>query len=466
MEAVMSPAHSQSRAPAQRREAPARTIEEAREAHEKSIATARVAEKWLRGYAAWFDAVLPAGVSPAAFITLLCGVLRKDSKLAEAVVENFESFIIAATECAQLGGIPGKTYHFVPFNNEDTGIPAVTGIVDYKLEIQLALNSGFADTINCECVYAGDYFDWQPTKMRVPEHIIKNKQRANADLVAVYAYGELNGRRVGKCVVLWRDEVMLHKKVARSKKFWEGHWEYYMWQKTAVHVGRRYWGQSPAVRAEIIAANARAIEMGGYYAQLAAGEPDMLVPPKVIPGQRAIANGEPAGETLRTVAAEHDTGHGPGDVKTTPEDVTSGFPAGSVPAQPAARQEEPAAAQAASPGQQDAPDLDGPVTPSTFSTIGSRFTAIHWTGADYRLRRRVVTGILAAGDGQPPLDLSRHKLTEREGLAALAAWDRHAAAALANAEKLPARLQRMYDQLAVSQRDRGDEPGTEAGSDG
>jgi phage RecT family recombinase len=456
------------RAPANRRDAPAQSqaasLQEAAEAYERAMATAKRVEQRLAGYAAWFDAVLPGGYHPAAFITLLSGVLRKDHKLAEAAEGNFQSLMIAATECATLGGTPGKDYHYVPFRDNEGGggAPVVTGIVDYKLEIQLALNSGFADTIIAECVYKGDHFAWAPTRMRVPEHEIRNFQRHNKDLVAVYAYGELGGRRVGKCVVLWRDEVMKHRDVAPSKKFWDGKWEPDMWRKTAVHVGRRWWGQSPTVRTELIAAQARAIEMGGRMVALDGEDREVLVPPSKAPAAIAPAAAGPP-DAIRTVTAEHDTGHGPGDQQD--EDPRwagtnyrpgngnggnggqhAGHPVVAGHAEPAGPAEGKQAAADQGQGQGEV-DLDGEVTQSTFGKLNRKFQVIHWTGEGYRDRRRVITEILAAGSNKPPLDLASRRPTEREAQTALAAWPAYADAAEQAGEKLPVKLQRMYDEL-------------------
>lgn len=453
-----------SRAPAARRDAPlpsqAGSLQEANEAYERAMSVAMRVEARLAGFAAWFDAVLPPGVSPAAYITLLSGVLRKDRKLAETADANFQSFMIAATECATMGGQPGKDYHFLPFRDNDTKVPSVTGVVDYKLEIQLALNSGFADTIIAECVYQGDHFAWAPTRMRVPEHEIRNTQRHNKDLIAVYAYGELNGRRVGKCIVMWRDEVMKHKDVAPSKKFWTGPWEPDMWRKTGVHVGRRWWGQSPTVRTELIAAQARAIEMGGRMVAMPGEDREVMVPPASVPA--AIA--APAPDAIRTVTAEYDTGHGPGDEHHEQDESGwadigaterngggnggsrgqhEGHPVVTGHAEPAGP------AEAASGGGEV--DLDGPVTQSTFGKVNRRFQDIKWTGEGYRERRRVVTEILAgAALKLPPLDLSQRRPTEREAQGTLVAWDAYAKAAQDAGEKLPAKLQRMYDELTTA----------------
>jgi phage RecT family recombinase len=464
--------------PRQAPDAPGTTVEAAREAAAQAETISAQVEGRLRQFTHWFEAVLPEHVPAQAFVTLLYGVLRKDKTLARAAQANFQSFMIAATDCAQLGGIPGKTYHFLTFKNSDTGIPDISGTADYKLEIALAMQSGLVDTVNVECVYEGDHFDWAPTRMRVPEHEIRNHERENKDLIAVYAYAEYRGERVGKCVVMWRNEVMLHRKKAPSKKFWDGDWEYYMWMKTAVHVGRRYWPQSAAYQTAVIASQARALAAGGRMLQLVPGEPEQLVPPPL-----AIANGEPAGEVLRHVTAENEddgfppgsqprpaggpggsAGNGTGDA---PADAAQ--PAGAAPPAtpgPAAQPETPGVPP--SPGGRVWPDvpLDETVSKTTGGVLGAKWTAIGWKGDDYRERRRVMVGVLAAAKGGQPLDIkSPAQLTERQARIAIVTFEALTAAAAHDGEPLPDRLQRMYDSYtdavaaaAESERIRNDQP--------
>lgn len=441
------PPQSTSRVPAERRQAPSQTVERARARQEETEATAAATGTRLAGYDDWFTALLPKHLPVEAFRTLLYGVIRKDHDLAVACERNFQSLLVAATDCAQLGGIPGKDYHLIAFNDTTTGIPTVTGIVDYKLEVQLAYRSFQVDTVVAECVYLGDDFAWAPTRMRLPDHEIKNTQRANKDLVAVYAWAEYQGRRVGKCVVMWRDEVMKHKAVAKSKKFWDGPWEPDMWRKTAVHVGRRWWPQSPAYQTEVLAVQARALGMGGIMAQLDPDSPPVLVPPKDPPRRPAVngRQGEPAGDTLRTVTAGHDTGHGPGDQDEDP--AWAGL---------AASKERPGNGNG---GQQDSPgpggedeDLDGPVSDSTMGQLSRMFQTTGWSGTVGNSRgitkdhRRIVACLLAArnSDRQYRKVESVKEMTEREARHALRQAGEMRAAAR-DGQALADQFQRIYD---------------------
>ena len=270
-----------SRAPAQRRQAPTQGIEQIREQQQQGLAVAGTVGRSLReNYREWFEPLLPAHMPVDAFLTLLYGALRKDTDLARAAQINFQSLLIAATDCAQLGGIPGKNYHFLTFTDQDTGWPTITGVTDYKLEIQLALNAtDQIDTVEVEVVYQADHFFWKPG-MEIPDHEFKDEIRENENLKAVYAYCTYRGRRVGKLILMYRAEVMLHRAKARSKKLWDGPWAPDMWRKTGIHKGRRFWPQSPARIRQLVTAQAAALDMGGTMMQLEPGDSPVLVPPK------------------------------------------------------------------------------------------------------------------------------------------------------------------------------------------
>jgi phage RecT family recombinase len=452
---------SSNRAAAVPRPAPpvTRSIEEQQAENAQAEAISAEVEGRLRKFGHWFEAVLPEHVPAQGFVTLLYGVLRKDKNLARAAAANFPSFMIAATDCAQLGGIPGKTYHFLTFNNTDTGIPDISGTADYKLEIQLAMQSGLVDTVNVECVYEGDDFAWAPTRMRVPEHEIRNFTRLNKDLKAVYAYAEYRGQRVGKCVVMWRAEVMLHRKKAPSKKFWDGDWEYYMWMKTAVHVGRRYWPQSAAYQTAVMAAQSRALAMGGQMMQIRPDEPEQLVPP----GMTAIA-GEPAGEVLRGVTAENEDASfwagaqpraGNGDATAGDGEAVTGTvlpPGTTVPAGAEQAAADVAAPQAAANGHNwaDAP-LDETVSPSTGSKLSAWWKRASLTGDANRERRRILVCLVAAGPGKPPLRItSPGQLLERQARTAILTLEGIAKAADEAGESLAVRLGRLHDEYAAA----------------
>jgi recombination protein RecT len=69
-----------------------------------------------------------------------------------------------------------------------------------------------------------------------------------------------------------RDEVMRHKAVAKTKKFWDGPWEPSMWKKTAIHELEKWVPTSAEFIREKLRA-AREVE-----AELAAAAPVSVAP--------------------------------------------------------------------------------------------------------------------------------------------------------------------------------------------
>ncbi len=185
-----------------------------------------------------FADVLPAHIKPDTYVRLAVGVLRRDPDLRAVAEANPASFIHALRECARLGHEPGSDqYALTHFKNNKTGVPEIVGIEQYQGEIERMYRAGAALSVKCEVVRANDHFEWSPTEMRVPVHrydaLASEAERGG--LRGVYAFAEMRGGALSQVVVMGRDEVMRHKAVARSTKFWEGPWERSMWKKTAIH---------------------------------------------------------------------------------------------------------------------------------------------------------------------------------------------------------------------------------------
>lgn len=197
----------------------------------------------------WFSAVVPSHIDPEQYIAVLLGVLQRNDRLREAAEANPGSLMIAAAECARLGLVPGETYHFVPFKNRERGIDEITGIIDYKGEIDLIYRGGAVESVHAEVVRERDHFAWKPG-MTIPDHqvlanahgqigLVDEKERGV--LTGVYAYAKLRGGGISRVVVMSVSEVMKHRAVAKTKEFWgpdypgEGPWTPQMWLKTAIH---------------------------------------------------------------------------------------------------------------------------------------------------------------------------------------------------------------------------------------
>jgi recombination protein RecT len=212
-----------------------------------------------------FQQVLPAHIPPQTFVRLAQGVLRKDEKLAAAASANPASFLAALLECARLGHEPGtEAYALTWFRNNKTGVPEIVGIEQYQGEIERMYRAGAVLAVRCEIVRQNDTFRWSPTTMRLPFHefdaLADDDERG--PLRGVYAYAEMVGGALSQPVVMGKGEVMKHKAVAKSEKFWTGPWEPSMWKKTAVHELEKWVPTSSEYRREQLRAAAEVAETG------------------------------------------------------------------------------------------------------------------------------------------------------------------------------------------------------------
>jgi recombination protein RecT len=202
----------------------------------------------------WFDKVKPRHIDADQFIALCMGALHKDVELVRAAYANPEPFMVAVSECARLGLVPGTTYHFVAFESpRGSGNYEITGMVDYKGELDMIYRSGKVASVHFDVVRANDTFVWR-RGMEIPHHVIHAPEFAPEQeglagdslddrgiLTGVYAYARLLSGGFSEPVVMSKDAVMKRRGVAKTDKFWgkpwpdEGNWTPEMWIKTALH---------------------------------------------------------------------------------------------------------------------------------------------------------------------------------------------------------------------------------------
>jgi len=184
----------------------------------------------------WFRAIVPSHVDANAFVALSIGYLRKNPKLAAAAVRNPQAFTAALSECARLGLVPGDTYHLVPFENTRNDTVDITGITDYKGEIELIYRAGAVASVKAEIVRKRDHFRYT-TDMDRPEHS-PDWFGDRGDLIGAYAYAVMKDGATSKVVIYSRaeiDEVRAASKGAnRSDSPWNN-WYDRMALKTVIH---------------------------------------------------------------------------------------------------------------------------------------------------------------------------------------------------------------------------------------
>lgn len=184
----------------------------------------------------WFASILPSHVDVRSFIGLAKAHLRKDTKLAEAAARNPSGYMIALSECARLGLVPGDTFHIVPFENRKAGTVEFTGITDYTGEIELIYRAGAVSSVKAEIVYEKDQFSFTPA-MDKPFHA-PDWFGDRGEMIGVYAYAVMKDGATSRVVIMNRAEVLKIKAVSKTAGFADSpwtKWEDRMWLKTAIH---------------------------------------------------------------------------------------------------------------------------------------------------------------------------------------------------------------------------------------
>lgn len=186
----------------------------------------------------WIASIVPSHVDAAAFVALAKAHLRKDPKLAEAAAKNVSSYMMALSECARLGLVPGDTFHIVHFKNNRTNVPDFVGITDYTGEIELMYRAGAIASVKAEIVYSGDYFDYQPSMDRPTHRVDWFGEGGRGDMIGVYAYAVMKDGATSRVVVMSKAEVLRVKAVSKTASFKDSPWQVWedrMWLKTAIH---------------------------------------------------------------------------------------------------------------------------------------------------------------------------------------------------------------------------------------
>jgi recombination protein RecT len=198
-----------------------------------------------------FGKLLPASIGPEKFARWGLTVLRNG--LASPVPSQRESWarvidseegklslMTALMDCASLGLEPGRTYHLVPFRNKQGGAE-VTGITDYKGEIELIGNAG--GIVIAELVREKDQFYWRGAST-IPDHMFEPFDDDRGDVIGGYAYlinpgGSLASKVVHMSAAEFAKHAAASKTAGRDDSPWKL-WRESMQLKTLVHELRKW----------------------------------------------------------------------------------------------------------------------------------------------------------------------------------------------------------------------------------
>jgi recombination protein RecT len=311
----------------------------------------------------WFASILPSHVEPGSFVALSCALLRKNPKLAEAAERNPQSFMSALSECARLGLVPGDTFHLVPFEDRKNETVEITGITDYKGEVQLIYNAGAVASVKAEIIKEADDFQWDPAYMDRPAHRADwlELKGPRGELVGAYAYAVMKDGAISQVVIMGRPEIERHKAMAKGTDRYDSPWKKWpesMWKKTAVHELEKWVPSSPEYRREQLRTAAEA----------AASMPHAAVPvPLPQPtGQRA------APEPVYDAEIVEDTPNVPS--ADAPSPAAHAVPATPPPAATAEGAHHPGPAPAGHPAADEAAAGPGPAGRPEQASSGQRST--------------------------------------------------------------------------------------------
>jgi recombination protein RecT len=199
-------------------------------------------------YAPEFGKLLPAHVGQERYERWMVTYLRK--ALAGKQADTWQrvltqppgqlSVMHAFLDCASLGLEPGRTYHLVPFGGE------VTGITDYKGEIQLITNARPHAVVVAQLVRGKDDFAMVGANVP-PRHEADWFAVDRGPVVGGYAFVSYGAALFSLVIRMGEDEFLRHREKAKTKTVWD-EWPESMRLKTLVHQLRKWVPWSPEVR--------------------------------------------------------------------------------------------------------------------------------------------------------------------------------------------------------------------------
>jgi recombination protein RecT len=180
----------------------------------------------------WAD-VLPAHIGPKKFQRWALTLLQ-DPKMIEVsrTPAGQLSIVTALLDCASLGLEPGRTYHLVPFGGK------VTGIIDYKGEIELIYNAVQRPVI-ASLVYSKDDFHMVGANIPPKHEADWFAEEGRGAVVGGYAYVEFGAGTYSMVVRMTEAGFLKHRAKAKTKDLWD-EWPEAMRIKTLVHQLRKF----------------------------------------------------------------------------------------------------------------------------------------------------------------------------------------------------------------------------------
>lgn len=163
-----------------------------------AIAPLEQARQTIGAYKGELLASLPSHLQDkgVGWLTSALSALRKNDFLLKCANQDPASLIVALSEAAQLGLMPGSDeYYLTPKAGK------VLGVVGYQGEVELMYRAGAVSSVIVENVYANDKFSWNPGTMTKPQHEVDWFGGDRGKIIGSYAYAIMKDGAVSKVVV-------------------------------------------------------------------------------------------------------------------------------------------------------------------------------------------------------------------------------------------------------------------------
>ena len=188
-----------------------------------------------------FAQVLPQHLGAEKFTRWALTLLKRDDLAQVARTDAGRLSIMSALmDCASLGLEPGRTYHLVPFKG------VVTGIVDYKGEVQLVWNAVQRPVI-ASLVYTKDDFAIRGANVPPLHEGDFFAEDGRGAVKGGYAYVDYGRQLYSLVVYMSEADFLRHRAKAQTVKVWD-EWPEAMRLKTLVHQLRKWVPWSAEVR--------------------------------------------------------------------------------------------------------------------------------------------------------------------------------------------------------------------------
>lgn len=178
-----------------------------------AMAPIEVARQNIGAYRGELLAALPSHLQDkgVGWLTSSLSALRKNDFLLKCANQDPGSLIVALSQAAQLGLMPGTDeYYLTPKAGK------VLGVVGYQGEVELMYRAGAVSSVIVENVFANDKFSWNPGTMTKPLHEVDWFGGDRGAIIGSYAYAIMKDGAVSKVVVVDKTRIERAKSASAS----------------------------------------------------------------------------------------------------------------------------------------------------------------------------------------------------------------------------------------------------------